>query len=840
MQGNAGGTAPGLWPFTARRPAAPVAVGLMLGIFIHAPIPHWPGASTLLLGALLVAAVLARGRAWIGSILLMACSVLAGVALAQASAFRYPRDHISGFALDQPRLAQLELKLDHPSRELTWPFGQYRAMPPRQVTTAAVRQIKTWTGWERCRGEVLVQIMQPHPRLQQGQVIRIIGTLERPGPAMNPGQFDWAGYYREQRILASVQIAHADNITILRQERIGAIAWLRAEARRALAMGFDSQQQLDHALMRALLLGDNDPELRDVQEQFRRTGTSHHLAISGMHVAVLGGVVFLVCRMLRLRPRLTCWVAMMFVIVYGLVALPSPPVVRSVILSASFALGILSRRSTDGVQLLSLSAIAMLVYHPMDLFNAGFQLSFGTVLGLMLLTPHVMGWLPGRDIDAEIAERLQRYGRFSVMLTKLKFAARATVAAAIVAWVVSLPLVALHFEQLNPWAIPASILLAPIVFLALIGGFAKVLLTIIWPSLAETWAQLAATPIAWMRYTVDALAKLPGADVPLPSPPVWMVLLYYALLLSMLIRWRWKWMEFSWRAGALAGCAALGLIPLREGFAVVRARAGELRLTLLAVGAGQCAVIEPPGEPATIVDAGSATLSDVPRKVLGPFLRNRGRRDVAAMFISHANYDHFSAALEVAQAYGVGQIWVSPHFRRQSVDNPPAEGLLRALDGMDCPPRQIEAGRTLDLGSGAALEVLWPAAECEMDTNNTSLVMKLSFAGRTVLLPGDAQGPALRELLKRAEILAADVLVAPHHGALESVTGPLLDAVAPGQIICSNDRKLSVRQRDFDQATRDRVVYRTHTSGAITIRISRAGQIELEPFLSAPAPAEAP
>ncbi|HEY7090224.1 MAG TPA: DNA internalization-related competence protein ComEC/Rec2 [Tepidisphaeraceae bacterium] len=820
----------GLW----RRPALAAAAALLAGILFYWSLPQYPILWIGLAACCVILATVFFRRPGICSILLLGAIASAGVALAQVEAFYYPRDHIGLFATEQARLARLELRLDSPPRVLTWPYGQYRSAPPKQVVTATVTKVKTWTGWAKSDGQVLVQIAQPHPRLRQGQVIEALCTLERPGPAMNPGQFDWAGYYREQRVLASVQIPHADNIRITSEHPIGLIGRLREQTRQALALGFSANDSLDHALLCALLLGDNDPELRDIQEQFRRTGTSHHLSISGMHVAVLGGVIFGLCRLLRIGPRPSCWIALIFVLLYGVVALPSPPVIRSVVLCLSIGLGILTRRAADAVHLLAISVIAMLVYHPLDLFNAGFQLSFGTVLGLMLFTGPVMQMLPGRDIDEEIVAQLARLGRFSVMMTKLKYAAKATLAAGIVAWVVSLPLIAFHFEQLNPWAILASIILAPFVFLALVGGFAKVILTLLWPALAGTWASIAILPIAWMRHVVDWLATFPGADVPLPAPPIWMIGLYYLLLiLALRVPWPNTALRWTARLVAIAGAIFLTVLPFREGLASMRAHAGDLKVTLLAIGAGQTCVIEPPGADAVLVDAGAQAMSDVLRKVLGPFLRHEGRRDIGAIFISHANIDHFSAVADAVAAYDVNDIYVVPQFRKQSIDNPPAEHLLRTLDGMDRPPKNVSVGKSFDLGGGARLEVVWPPADSPFDANNTSLVLKLTFAGRSVLFTGDIQGDAERALIRSPHQIRADVLVAPHHGSFENTTDEFVASVSPRTIVCSNDRTLSGKQRAFDREMQDRVVFRTHTSGAITIRISPAGQIEIERYLLA-------
>src|SRR5688572_16706333 len=358
--------------FSARRPALLAAALFMVGIAVHSFLPHRPVIWIALIAALLLGAWWALGRPHLSSSLLALATLIGGVAAAQLSAFSYPRDHVSAFAGDEPRLAMVEMMLVQPPRIITTPPGARRPLPPKQVTTGRMLRVKTWRGWEDASGDVLVQITQPHPRLTVGQTIRALGMLQRPAPAMNPGQFDWAKYYRDQRILASIQIPEIGNITLLGPPEPTSLDRLREKTRRLLAAGFPAERSLDHALLRALLLGDSDPELRDVTEQFKRTGTSHHLAISGMHVAVLGGFVFLICRVLCISPRKTAVLTTAFVLLYGAVALPSPPVVRSVLLCAAFGFGLASRRSIDSLQLLSACVLVMLIYHPLDLYNAGF------------------------------------------------------------------------------------------------------------------------------------------------------------------------------------------------------------------------------------------------------------------------------------------------------------------------------------------------------------------------------------------------------------------------------------------------------------------------------------
>jgi competence protein ComEC len=838
-----------------RRPAILVAVALMVGIGLHARLPIEPGlwlgltSGFLILGWLIgqfvdanassrsgmrkdheLAFVATKGSpGWLAMGFLLLGVTSAGTLLAQLTRYHYPTDHIAHYAAESPRLAQLEIRLDTPPRLLTGSFGQYKALPPKQVALATVTRVKCWDGWRDSTGQTLVQIAQPHPRLAQGQTLKVLGLLQRPAPAMNPGQFDWADYYRQQRILVSLQILQTDNIEIVKTDDPGLLARYRQRTRELLASGIPTDRSLDHALLRALVLGDPDPELRDVQDHFKRTGTSHHLAISGLHVAVLSAVILAFCRLIRLSPRVTAAIVLGFVIAYGTVALPSPPVIRSVLLCGTVGIGLLFGRRVDAVHLLFVAVILMLIVDPLDLYNAGFQLSFGTVLGLMLFADraykHWQQWRGDvRDPDFANRPRLVRWKRQLSRHFQLAFVA------GLVAWAVSAPLIAIHFGQLNPWAIPAGIVLAPIVFIALIGGFLKVLLTLAFPSLAATWGTLAVTPVGWMRHVVAWLAELPGSEVPLPVPPLWLIFAYYAALLLLLIPWkRPKW-QLALRLAPAAVCLTVILLPAITQASPIKFES-PLRVTLLAVGAGQTAVVQTPGDRVVLVDAGSMNLGDLVRKCLGPFLRHAGTREVNSILLTHGDYDHISAVADVVGAYDVHETFIGPRFRHHAAGNAPAEGMLRVLDQLDRPPRLLSRGDSLPLGRDVSIDVLWPLKSSDFSSNDDAMVLRLNYAGKRILFTGDIQDDAIAELLRDPKQLAADVLIAPHHGSSERLTEAFLAAVNPQHVLSSNDRTLTGKQRRLDRLMGSRPLYRTHECGAITVTVEADGDLKVTTFL---------
>jgi competence protein ComEC len=807
-----------------RRPFVVAAGVFMLGIGLHRRLP-----ADLLVWFSLAGGCLIMTRVrWrmVANLALAVAMFLAGLIAAQIEAFQYPTNHISQFTTDQPRLVWLEMRVDEVPRLLTNSAHGGRPLPPRQVTQGSVLRVLTTAGWRPATGLIQVQVHEPNASLGIGQRIQTIGMIERPDLPMNPGQFDWAEYYREQRILASLQIPHSQNIRILASPGPGLLDWLRIKSRELLARGFTDSQSLDHALLRALVLGDSDPQLRDVQDYFIQTGTSHHLAISGMHIAILGSLIYLGCRLLRLSPRLSVWIGLAFTVLYGLVALPSPPVVRSVVLCVAFGFGIVSRRSIDGIQLLAVSVFLMLAYHPLDLYNAGFQLSFGTVLGLMLFVRPATEFLRSfRDPHMQIAARLQKSTPVAAAGRGVRDWAQEAILTGLVAWLVSAPLIAYNFHQLNPWGIPATIILAFPVLWSLVGGLFKILLTLILPPLAPIFATIAAMPVVLMRRTVQWLALFPGNDVPLPAPPLWLVILFYILLLIPLLPASRRPVKWLFRSSTIFACI---LFPLLLFLSRPAAPAGQTTLTLLSVGAGQCAAVQLSSGKMILIDVGSSSV-DLYRRTLAPYFKFLGRSRIDSIYLSHVDYDHVSAAGDTIAHCSPQNLFVTPYFPQHARGNRFAEEILNRFSATGHQPQMLAAGRHIVLDEESSLDILWPPADRQLSTNNSSMVLRLTTHGRSILFTGDIQQVAEQEI-QTNPLVHADILVAPHHGSSEATTAAFVAAVDPRIILSSNARRLTQKQRTFDGLAAGRALYRTNRWGAVTVRVERDGRMKVETF----------
>ena len=815
----------------ARRPAFPMAIALIAGITAQ---PHLSGSPLLWLIAnalFIVASLLTLGREKVSSLCLFAAIFFAGITASQMEEYYFSASHISAFLTDNPKLAQMELRV-LTTPQIIAPPTQGRPMPPKQVARAEVMKVKTHTGWVRTSGEVNLTLEQPNAGLSAGQQISVVGLLQRPAVAMNPGQFDAAACYRRQRVLGTVTVAHVDGVALLPSHGFTPLEKMRSHARRLLASGFTAKHSLDHAVLLALALGDRDPEMRSVQDDFSHSGTAHLLAVSGLHVILIAGCAMFISRVLRLHPRKATWVMMSIVLLYGLIVLPATPVLRATVLCLAFGFSQLTGRHRDGIQVLAICAIGLLLYRPLDLYSAGFQLSFLTVLGMLLASRRLME-LCSRLYDDEhtrVARTFRRPGFWVSCGLRVRGHLTGSVAIGCIAWLVSMPLVMYHFDQLNPWSVFAGLLLFPVVALGLIAGLLKIILTLLLPGVAATWAALAATPMIWMRHEVNWLAHLPGANVPMSVPPIWHIVLYYIVLSLPLLPWTWPSIK-RWIRCAPVAAALLAMLPMLIAAAPSPGN-GETRITLLSIGAGQIGIIELPDGHALLIDDGSSSLTAPLRTILDPYLRTRGVRSIDAIVLSHPDYDHISAAADTADEYHPAHVYLSPVFRQQANASPPAVAMLHHLDDLHIPIETIARGRHLPLNEGTTLDVLWPPdARAFTSTNNAGVVLRLNCHGRTILFPADIQAATERELIDHPENLRADILVAPHHGSSETTTGEFIRAVHPEAIVSSNDRHLTKKQRDFNRLAGDIPLYRTSQFGAITVRISKTGELKIETFL---------
>ena len=616
-------------------------------------------------------------------------------------------------------------------------------------------------GGRKITGKVNILLARDSPLPSPGARVEFTGPLFRPRPPGNPGELDARDLLARQGVTHFGAGSTAQSVIVTAPAPplapLGLLHRIRLAFERRIHSVADPETA---AMLSCLLLGRRDRIPEEVDRDFRRSGTVHFLAISGLHVGILAGLLWFLFRLAAIPRRPAALAVAVTILVYAALTGMRPPVARASLLVLLAALGILLRRPVRPFHILAAAALVILVVDPNSLRNAGLLLSFSAVIAILLLA---------RKFEEGLFARWILLEKFTVPrkspLRYVRAYVRKSVPVSLAAWLGTGPILLHAFGTLSLLVLPANIIVLPLIAALLPAGLFAVLTGIDAP---------ASLLSAALTRVVGLIADVPASSFALPAPSPLATALHFALLLVAAIRPR---LGPRWAAGLTA---SLFLVALSG--PLLRTAPAEPRLTVLSVGHGLSAVLETPEGGTLIYDAGSARPRIFDRSIL-PFLRHRRITIVDALVLSHADQDHVSGADALLD-------WMP---------------VLRT-----CEPLTLRTGDAVLL-PGATLTVVWPPPGFEGSTNDGSTVLRVQAGGLSALLTGDIEEETIRQLVASGADLRADVLVAPHHGRPEPGASELVRAVAPKIIVAS-----AAEGEPLDPAYAGAL--RTGDRGAVTIR----------------------
>ena len=551
---------------------------------------------------------------------------------------------------------------------------------------------------------------------------------------------------------------------------------LRLRRRLLRSMGSLDPESPGRGLVEALVLGRSDRFPEDWKRALRRLGLAHVLAVSGLHVGLLAGLLWLVGRPLPVRLRVTLALAVVWT--YGAVVGGRPSVRRAVLMVSVLLLTRLLQRPPDAGNSLALAVLGLLLQSPSLVWDLAFQLSVAATAGILFLGPRLAAWW-------ELENRWWGRG----------------LAAGLAAHLVTLPISVPAFSQLPVAAPLLSLLVVP------------------WTSLALTLALLCSAFGMLVPWSVNAMgAVLDVAAAPfgllalLPLTPLlsiplvldFGVALCLAVLLTVLLRWgrRGGWL-------ALALTAGLVWVPRSRGTEVI----------LLDVGQGDSVLLRDAGG-ALLVDGGGWREGDFGGRVLKPALAGQGIRSLDVVIVTHPDRDHCGGLEDLRHYLRIDELWIGPGWS----DAPCIAALLSSLSGK---VKILWRGDTVRWRHWS-FRVLHPQPGRRGSRNNRSLVLVAQAWGHRILLTGDIDATIEDELLRTNEPLGAEILKVAHHGSRSSTSEVFLDAVWPRWAL------ISVGSRNSYGHPSDQVLARLERHRVRTLRTDLHGMIRLSLRPSAP------
>lgn len=790
--------------------AAPFIVGLVLGARWDIPL----GAMTLFLAASLLLAALSFSirRSLLPALALMA--LLLG--MLRAGSAEPPGAELRPYH-DMPRTELRGVVMDDPT-------GSGSALTFR-LSTERIRSSAN-PRWMEVSGDVRVTARVPAtlagsreaPFIRYSDRLALTGSLETPD---HFGVFDFPAYLESQGIGTVMRFPETELIG----EDGGSpfYRWLyslRSEMARAMSSVIPEPQA---SFGQTILLGIRDGVPDSLNEDFRRAGTAHLLAISGLHVGILlalsiSASEFLVGRRRQLYlvlPLLAIWV-------YALISGASDSAIRAAMMGTVYVAAIAVGRPRSLIPALALAAALMAALEPRVLTRVSFQLSFAAMMGIAIyyevLSDRIEEW---------IGLGPEREDWWAASLRGLAGAVGVTVAATLA----TAPLAMFYFERVSLVGLPATLLSMPALPLVLVAHGATALL--------GTLSETAAMPFGWIAWILSGyvtgvaslFAGLPMASVETGELAHLFVWAYYSVMTGIVvllyspIRWRRPRLRFPserWNTSIPWQIPVLALVVAGAVWTAALSRPeGTLKVVFADVGQGDMTIITTPSGRTIVVDGGPDPERAI--QVLDaqmPFWK----RTLSLVVLSHPHSDHVSGLSEVLRRYDVEHILES-RSRYESADY---AAWSRLADSEDAQLLGVRPGMRLSFDDGVELYVLTPQDAGDgarsSDVNDASVVVRLVYGNASFLLTGDVFREGERWLLGSGQVLDSDVLKVAHHGSKTSSSPSFLDAVSPGVAVISAghdnrfghpDQEVVERLEGLMPASR---IFKTFERGTITFK----------------------
>jgi len=699
----------------------------------------------------------------------------------------------------------------------------------------------------------LISLVGDRVDLRYGTRVQVTATISRNDQYRNPGVSPLSDYLERKGYIATGVIK---KIVRLDDARVcPLLAWLY-EWRARLQRQIDSRFSPETAgVLDAALLGNRYNLSGATSERFREGGTFHVLVISGLHISFIGGLVLLIVRRFTNRRLVQFVVPAAAVWCYSLSVGAEASVVRAAFMFTFAGFGAVMFRQATSLNALGGAALVLLVQSPRQIFDPSLQLTFLSVLAIVVIAWPLLvklsaigAWYPASESpyppncsrglrtfcealfwrekrwQQELARSTHRYRLFKTPVAAwlerywiqrcLRYVFGAIVVSTAVQ-IVLLPQMILYFHRLSLASlalnIVVSFLLAVLAVVAVIG-----LLVPPFVNVAEG--------INWlMVHSVDPFSHFRVASIRLPEYQFrWIYVVYYLpLLLLVFALNRWEPLARASRRrrvpalvlAQLLLIAVLMLHPLSAGRAD-----GKLRVDFLDVGQGDAALVTMPDGTTLLVDGGGrpqfrshadGPTHSIGESVVSEYLWWRGLDRIDYVLATHADADHIDGLNDVVRNFDIGAALVG----RTPPNDPEFTKFAGTLGSRNL--QVIHTGDVIRFGE-VEVKVLWPPPGIE-SSNDDSVVLKINFRDRSILLTGDIEKKAEGALL--GQNLHADVVKVAHHGSRTSSTEAFASATNPRFAI------ISVGQESMFGHPHAEVVERWRSKGAEVLTTGKCGTI---------------
>lgn len=612
-----------------------------------------------------------------------------------------------------------------------------------------------------------------------GDLISAYGKLNEISPPTNPGQFDSKSYYEGKKIRYTMwepKITLVERPNVHLQRSLYEIRNYFSEII-SNCMGTEEAYIEIGNIMQGIVLGNKENLSEETKIRYQIGGISHILAISAMHLSILGNAFYEILKRVGVSIHMAGVAVSVFLVLYGILTGASVATVRALIMFLMKIGAQLTGRTYDGKTSLSVAAVLLLAGNPLSLADSGFLLSFSAMISFALFREN-------RQLGSSIL-------LFFFMM----------------------PVTLWLFYEISPYSILLNLFVVPSLVIVLISG----VLACVLGSISVYMGQIAMIPGAFLLsvygYLCECIKGLPYAKAVIGKPSLYAIVLYYSIMLLTL--WLFRKYRLSWKRFGLYVLMFPAILVL------VYHPNKKLRITALDVGQGDCIVVETPQNHVYIVDGGSSSVKNVGKYRIWPYLKYRGIQTIDAVLVTHPDTDHMNGILELLEEKKSQNITmkikeiVLPKWE----DTTPFQELVHLAKEINLPVTFMGEGDCIVDGQ-VRMKCLYPSggdfSEC---FNVGSMVIEITYQKFCGLLTGDLEKQGEQDILSK--IQDVDYLKVAHHGSRYSTQMEFLERTKPeiSMISCGEKNFYGHPHEELldrlEQMTSD--IYVTKDYGAIWI-----------------------
>ena len=629
-------------------------------------------------------------------------------------------------------------------------------------------------------GRVRISWFEPDAEIQLGDVWRLELRLRRPRGTANPGVFDYETWLFRERVAATAYVVDSQRNALIRSGDLGPINRLRRRAvERTVAVVTEPERA---AVLSAISVGARHLVAREQWDRYASTGTTHLMAISGLHVGMVAAAGYFLAAVISgifirgsNHHRTSTVVALCFAIAYSVVSGLAVPAQRSALMIGLVALAVLRYRQVPAFTVIATACVLISASSPLATMAPGFKLSFLAVLVLVWMARRLVPVQSGSLLSVPLRASRQLGGMqlmllFGLMPFTVLIFGRVSLAA---------PLV-------NMLAVPVfSLTTVPLTLCGLLlGGPLHIA--------GDHLLRLASVSLGLVEWAIEYAAQIPVASVSPPAIAGWSLTLLFLPL-------AWVFCPPGWPGRNIAWIAALAVILYQPS----RPSQGCATVDVLDVGQGLAVSIATRSS-TLLFDTGPAFRGggNAAESVVMPFLAGRGVNRLDELVVSHADLDHAGGVSSLVHALPVGTLRIG-----EVIDDPAVA-------------RRCDAGESWTV-DGIDFEFLYPDAKSNVSGNDASCVLQVSAGSHRLLLTGDIERAAEAELLRSGRLQDVDVVIVPHHGSRTSSSPSFVRALHPDLAI------ISAGFGNRWGLPHVEVVERWHASGAEVLTTAASGAISL-------------